>query len=56
MPDRKTPANEHRSLGVENGRAIESEWKPEGPIPRGGGHRASAVVKGRLYLFRGQEG
>ena len=56
MPDRTTPANEHWSLRVENGRPSEDEWKVERPIPRGGGHRASAVVANRLYLFGGQEG
>ncbi|HVQ38463.1 MAG TPA: hypothetical protein VMS31_13065, partial [Pyrinomonadaceae bacterium] len=56
MPDRSTPASEHWSLSVHNGRATETEWRRERPIPRGGGHRASALVNDRLYLLGGQEG
>lgn len=56
MPDRYTPASEHWSLGVSNGRATEKHWRVEVPIPRGGMHRASAVVDDRLYVFGGQEG
>lgn len=56
MPDRSTPASEHWSLAVRKGHATEDEWRVERPVPRGGGHRASAIVNGRLYLLGGQEG
>ena len=56
MPDRYTPASEHWSLGVRNGRTTERRWRVERPIPRGGMHRASAVVQDRMYVFGGQEG
>jgi hypothetical protein len=55
-PDRYTPASDHWSLGVCDGRATETRWRVESPIPRGGMHRASAVVRDRLYVFGGQEG
>jgi hypothetical protein len=55
-PDRGTPAVEHWSLGVAGGRAVEPAWREETPLPRGGPHRASAVVGNRLLLFGGQEG
>lgn len=54
--DRHTPAHEHWSLGVADGRATESGWREEVPIPRGGPHRASAILSGKLYVFGGQEG
>jgi hypothetical protein len=56
MSDRYTPASDHWSLGVKSGQAIESEWKLEPPIPRGGMHRASAVIHDKLHVFGGQEG
>lgn len=37
--NRHTPALEHWSLGVKDGEALEKEWRPEIPIPRGGPHR-----------------
>jgi hypothetical protein len=55
-PDRFTPASDHWSLGVCDGRAIETRWRVESPIPRAGMHRASAVVQDHLYVFGGQEG
>ncbi len=54
--DRHTPATDHWSLAVKDGRALEPEWRPEPPLPIGGPHRASAVVAGRLYVFGGQLG
>lgn len=54
--DRYTPAQEHWSIAVEDGRATEDAWRVETPIPRGGMHRASIVVKDELYVFGGQEG
>ena len=55
-PDRYTPVNDHLSLGVSSGRAVDDHWRAETPIPRGGMHRSSAVVHNRLYVFGGQEG
>ncbi len=55
MPDRFTHAAEHWSLAVADGRALESQWRAEPPIPHGGHHRASAVVDGQLYSLGGQE-
>lgn len=55
-PDRYTPASEHWSLGVSNGKAEDSDWQVESPIPHAGMHRSSAVVHDRLYVFGGQEG
>lgn len=37
--NRHTPALEHWSLAVKNGKALEKEWRSEIPIPRGGPHR-----------------
>lgn len=54
--DRYTPANDHWSMGVKMGQTMEMEWKVEPSLPRGGMHRASAVVNGKLYVFGGQEG
>jgi hypothetical protein len=56
MPDRFTPAAEHWSLGVHDGRAVESQWRAQPPIPSGGPHRASAVIDNRLLVFGGQVG
>lgn len=54
--DRGTPACDHWSLGIEQGRARDTHWRPEPPIPIGGPHRASAVIADRLYVFGGQLG
>ena len=37
--DRWDPGLEHWSLAVSDGKALETTWKPEIPIPRGGPHR-----------------
>lgn len=37
--NRHTPALEHWSIAVRNGKAVENEWRSEIPIPRGGPHR-----------------
>lgn len=55
-PDRYTPVDDHLSLGVSGGRALDAEWRVETPIPRGGMHLASAVVNDRLFVLGGQEG
>ncbi|CAA7394757.1 unnamed protein product [Spirodela intermedia] len=54
--DRHEPATEHWSLGVKDGKALESEWRSEMPIPRGGPHRACIVANDRLLVIGGQEG
>lgn len=55
-PDRNTPATDHWSLGVKDGKPVENRWRKEISIPRGGPHRASVVVDNKLYVFGGQEG
>jgi hypothetical protein len=55
-PDRCTSALDHWSIAVGAGKPLESEWREEVPIPRGGPHRASAVLNDRLYVFGGQDG
>lgn len=37
--NRHTPALEHWSIGVKDGKVLEKEWRTEVPIPRGGPHR-----------------
>jgi glycosyltransferase involved in cell wall biosynthesis len=54
--DRNTPACEHWSIAVSQGKALENEWRKEIPIPKGGPHRASAIIKDRFYVFGGQGG
>ncbi|PON83626.1 BTB-kelch protein [Trema orientale] len=54
--NRHTPGLEHWSLAVKDGKALETEWRTEIPIPRGGPHRACIVVDDRLYAIGGQEG
>lgn len=39
--NRHTPGLEHWSIAVKNGKALETEWRTEIPIPRGGPHRFS---------------
>jgi len=54
--DRNTPSTDHLSIAVDNGKAIENDWRSEPAIPRGGPHRASTVIDNNLYVFGGQEG
>jgi hypothetical protein len=54
--DRATPACEHWSIAVKEGRAIEEGWREEIPIPAGGTHRASAIINDMLYVFGGHAG
>ncbi|KAE8662217.1 Kelch repeat-containing protein [Hibiscus syriacus] len=51
-----TPGLEHWSLAVKDGKALETEWRSEVPIPRGGPHRACVVFKDSHYVIGGQEG
>jgi hypothetical protein len=55
-PDRWTSSCDHWSIAVAGGKALESEWREESPVPRGGPHRASAILGGTLYLLGGQDG
>ena len=55
-PDRCTPACEHWSIAVKDGKALEANWREEVPVPRGGPHRASVVIDDRLYVLGGEEG
>lgn len=50
--DRHEPAVEHWSLAVKNGNALEKEWRPEIPIPRGGPHRYVVKLFGFLSFFK----
>ncbi|KAL3723006.1 hypothetical protein ACJRO7_035228 [Eucalyptus globulus] len=54
--NRHTPALEHWSIAVKDGKVLEKEWRTEVPIPRGGPHRACVVVDDKLYVIGGQEG
>ena len=54
--DRWTPKDEHWSLGVASGKAIEPEWRTEVPIPVPAMHRGSVVVNDILYVLGGQQG
>ncbi|WOL04414.1 hypothetical protein Cni_G13135 [Canna indica] len=54
--DRHEPGLDHWSLAVKNGKALETEWKTEVPIPRGGPHRACVVANDQLIVIGGQEG
>ncbi|XP_038717850.1 kelch repeat-containing protein At3g27220 isoform X1 [Tripterygium wilfordii] len=54
--NRHTPALEHWSLAVKDGKPLEKEWRSEIAIPRGGPHRACVVFDDRLYVIGGQEG
>ncbi|ERN13652.1 kelch repeat-containing protein At3g27220 isoform X1 [Amborella trichopoda] len=54
--DRHEPALEHWSIAVKDGKALENDWRPEIPIPRGGPHRACIVVNDHLLVIGGQEG
>ncbi|CAI8612209.1 unnamed protein product [Vicia faba] len=54
--NRHTPALDHWSLAVKDGKALEKQWRTEIPIPRGGPHRACIVANDHLYVIGGQEG
>lgn len=55
-PDRWTPAFDHLSIAVAEGKALETQWREEVPSPRGGPHRTSAIITDKLHVFGGQEG
>ncbi|XP_021890372.1 kelch repeat-containing protein At3g27220-like [Carica papaya] len=54
--NRHTPAVEHWSIAVKDGKALEKGWQTEIPIPRGGPHRAGIAVNDRLFVIGGQRG
>lgn len=54
--DRYTPASDHWSLAVSDGRAVDAAWQPRTPLPRGGCHAGSALVANEFFLFGGQQG
>jgi len=56
LQDRYSPATDHWSVAVEDGKAIESSWRKEVSIPRGGIHRGSAIINDTLYVIGGCEG
>ena len=43
--NRHTPALEHWSIAVKDGKALEEEWRSEVPIPRGGPHRFEKLTQ-----------
>jgi len=55
-PDRSTPAHEHWSLAVVDGKAVETEWRREVDLPKPCTHTASCVIGDELYVFGGQIG
>ncbi|KAJ8750313.1 hypothetical protein K2173_014228 [Erythroxylum novogranatense] len=54
--NRHTPAYDHWSIAVKDGKALERNWRTEVPIPRGGPHRTCIAVNDRLFVIGGQEG
>jgi glycosyltransferase involved in cell wall biosynthesis len=54
--DRWTPKDDHWSLAVDSGQAMEMEWRTEIPIPFPAMHRGSIVADDVLYVFGGQQG
>jgi hypothetical protein len=55
-PDRWTSACSHWSIAVGAGKALEEYWRKEVSISKGGPHRTSAVLDGKLYVLGGQDG
>ena len=49
--NRHTPALEHWSLAVKDGKALEKEWRTEIPIPHGGPHRFLANLSLIISAF-----
>lgn len=54
--DRWTPSDDHWSLGVRDGAAIDAQWRRERPIPLAGMHRGSILHGDALLVFGGQQG
>lgn len=52
--NRHTPATDHWSIAVKDGKVLEKEWQTEIPIPRGGPHRFPSFTSSvYLYTFGG---
>lgn len=47
--NRHTPATDHWSIAVKDGKVLEKEWRTEIPIPRGGPHRFPSFTSS-VYL------
>ncbi len=56
LADRYTPASDHWSLAVAEGRAIEDNWRKEPDLPLAVMHLGSAVIEGTFHTFGGQQG
>ena len=56
LADRYTPASDHWSLAVAEGRALEDNWRKEPGLPLPVMHLGSAVIDGAFYTFGGQQG
>lgn len=54
--DRITPATDHWSLAVNEGKTPESSWRREPDVPKGGPHRNSLIIDDQLYMFGGELG
>lgn len=54
--DRNTACTEHWSLGVADGRALETVWRVESSYGLQRTHTASHIVGSRLYVLGGQTG
>jgi len=55
-PDRHTPAFEHWSLGVANGKPTDKKWRTEANAPCPRTHTASHLIGSYLYILSGQIG
>lgn len=49
--NRHTPAVDHWSLAVKDGKALEKEWRTEVPIPKGGPHRSVHYLISAAFMF-----
>ncbi len=56
MPDRCSPADQHWSIGVANGRSTEAEWTSHAPISSPRTHTASYLHNDEMFVFGGQTG
>lgn len=49
--NRYTPATEHWSIAVKDGKPLEKQWRQEIPIPRGGQHRYDTSIPFHLLAY-----
>lgn len=54
--DRASNADEHWSIAIEDGCAIEKEWRYEGRFPHPRIHTSTELVGGEVIVMSGQEG